>query len=376
MKKWIHQGLLLLLVCGLVSSSYATERKDFKKTIKKEFDLSKNGELEIDNKFGKVDIKTWDKNRVSIEVTVLVRAESQSKAEEIFDRISIHFSNGDNYVRAETDIESKKSNSWWGWNSYNNSNDYEINYDVYMPASADLDLENRHGEAIIAKLDGDAVIDIAHGDLSAAGFGGDLELELAHSEGNIGDVQMLEADIAHSDVRFDKIKEANFDLAHGDIEIEAIDILRLDSRHANFELGKVGELRADNRHDDFEIEYAGTLISEAQHTDFDIEKIGKLVDLDCSHGGASIDYLEAGFQSVNLHGSHTSFRIRVDEDASYQLDAYGSHAGIDYPSDMDVRYEKDKNNSQEVRGFIGNANEKSAKLIKARLSHGNLRLRQ
>jgi len=376
MKKWIHKSLLLLLMCSLVASSYADNRKDYKKTIKKEFDLSKDGELEIDNKFGQVEIKTWDKNSVSIEVTVIVRADSEKEASPIFDRISIHFSNGKDYVKAETEIQSKKSSSWWGWNNYNNSNDYSIDYDVYMPATADLDLTNNHGESIIAKLRGDATIDIAHGDISAEGFEGDLELDIAHSDGNIGDVQKLEADIAHSDIRFRNIKEADFEMAHGDIEIDEIDILRLDSRHANYELGKVGELRVDTRHDDIEIQYVGTIISEAQHTRFEIDKLGRLGDLDCSHGGVSIDYIEPDFQSINLYGSHTNFRIRVDEDASYQLDASGSHAGITYPSDMDIRYEKDKNSSHEVRGFIGNANEKGARMIKARMSHGGLRLRQ
>lgn len=376
MKQWIHKILLLLLVCGLASSSFANNRKDFKKTIKKEFDLSKSGELDIDNKFGKVEIKTWDKNRVSIEVTVIVRADSEKEAEEVFDRISIHFSDGKDYVKAETEIKSKKSSSWFGWGGSYNSNDYAINYDVYMPASADLDLSNHHGESIIAKLKGDASIDIAHGEISAEGFEGNVELDIAHSEGTVGDIHKLTADIQHSDIRFDNIKEADFDMSHGDIEIEDVDILRLDSRHANFELGDVGELRADTRHDDFEIEYVGTIISEAQHTSFDIEKLGKLVDLDCSHGGATIDHIEANFQSVNLYGSHTNFRIRVDEDASYQLDAAGNHTGITYPSDMDVRYEKDKNSDREVKGFVGNANTKGARIIKARLSHGSLRVRQ
>ena len=375
MKQWINKSFFLLIAGSLICFSFTTFKKDFKRTIKKEFDLSKNGELEIDNKFGTVDIKTWNKNQVSIEVTIVVRADTKNEAEDIFDRISIHFSNDRNSVKAETEIASKKSSSWWGWNNYNNSNDYAINYDIYMPEAADLDLNNDHGETLLAKLKGDVAIDIAHGELSAEGFEGELEIDFAHSNGTVGDVRSLKADIAHADIRFGNVKEAEVDAAHADVEIDDISILRLDSRHADIELGEVDELRADTRHDDIEIESVGTLISEAQHTSFKIDHLGKLLDLDCSHGGTSIDHLAAGFQSVNLYGSHHTFRIQVDEDANFQLDASGSHAGISVPSDLNIQYEKDKNSDREIKGFYGNANSKGASMIKARLSHGGLRLR-
>ena len=72
-----------------------------------------------------------------------------------------------------------------------------------------------------------------------------------------------------------------------------------------------------------------------------------------------------------LVGTHANYKIRVADGASYKLDASGQHAGIRYPSDMDITYEKDKSNSQEVKGSKGS----SGGLIKARLTHGGLRVR-
>ena len=80
-----------LLVTGLQAKNHYQE---FTKTIKKEFDITRDGTTNIKNKYGKVDIKTWDKNRVKIDVRIVVNARSEKSAQEVFDRIDIGFSNG------------------------------------------------------------------------------------------------------------------------------------------------------------------------------------------------------------------------------------------------------------------------------------------
>ncbi len=375
MNNFILKGSIFLLLFCLSTTSYANSKKDFKKTINKEFDITKNGTVDLNNRFGQVDILTWDKNKVKIKVTVTVRAESEKESQAVFDRISIHFSNGRDFVTAETEIASNSNNSWWGWGSWNNSSDFSIDYEVYLPKSIELDLENHHGAAIIAAMDGDATVEIAHGELTAEGFGGELDLDMAHSEGKIGFVKLLKADLAHTSVDFEKLGKSIIETGHCNIDIDQIESLRLDSRHTDFEMGSVGTIEAECRHDDFEIESIETIIAEAQHTRYDIERVQKSAKFDFSHGGATIEELATGFQEINLRGAHATYRISVEDDATYQLDAAGSHAGISYPSDMDITYEKDKSSSREVKGRMGNSNSKGIGFIKAQLSHGSLRIR-
>lgn len=370
----IYKGITLLLLFSFVFTANADSRKDYTKTIKKEFSIKKDGAVEIDNKFGKVVINTWEKNSVKIAVTVIVRADSEKEAQPLFERIAINFSNGRDFVKAKTEIEAKKS-GWWGWGGWNNNNDYAINYDVYMPETIELDLTNEHGETIIAQLSGDASVDIAHGNITADGFMGELDLESAHSRGTIIAAKILKADLSHSNIRFKDVEESDLETAHCNIDIDNIKILRLDSRHTNFELGEIDDLRADSRHDDFEIEFINNVYTEGSHTQFDIAKVGKSIDFDFSHGGASIDHLATGFEEVTLHGSHADYRIRVADNATYTLDVQGNHAGIQYPREMDVTYEKDSNSQKEVKGRLGSSNSKGFGLIKAYLSHGGIKVR-
>ena len=370
MKQWIYKPMLILCLIGLLSPfAFANGRKDFTKTIKKEFDISSNGEVGLSNKFGKIEVNTWDKNSVKIAVTIIVKADSEDEAQDVFDRIDIDFSNGSDYVKAETNIQPQRSN-WWGWS--NSHSDFAINYDVFMPRNVKLDLRNKHGDTYIAELSGSAEIDIAHGDLSADGFDGNVDLEMAHSNGTVLSARDLEADLAHSKIRFNKLDDVSIESAHCKIDIGEAKKVRLESRHTNFEIGNIEELRVDSRHGVFEIDFINTIFSEAEHTNFRIEKVGRTADLDCSHGGVSIDHLEKGFEEVLLVGAHTSYKIGLADGVAYQLDASGTHSGISYPMDMDITYEKDKNYVREVKGSKGSG---SKGLIKARLSHGGLRIR-
>ncbi len=372
MKPWIYKHLLLLLLVGLVSTTtYADGREEFTKTIKKEFDIRNDGEVGISNQFGKVEINTWNKDRVKFAIVIQVRTDSESRAQDIFDRIEVDFSNGSDYVKALTEIESQKSSWWGGWNGNNNA-DFSINYEVFVPKTVELDIRNRHGNTYIAEMSGNADLNIAHGNLTADGFSGDLDVEIAHGNGTILKANDLDAEVSHGNMRFKELGNLQLETAHCGIDIGSARNIRLDSRHTNFEIGEIEELRVDSRHDDFEIDAAISIFSESSHSTYEIDRLSNIADFDCQHGGATIDRLEKGFKEVTLSGSHAGFKIRVEDDAAYELDAYGTHAGMRYPTDLDITYEKDKNNVQEIRGSKGSG---TKGVIRARLSHGGLRVR-
>lgn len=51
----------------------APAKQVFTKNIKKEFSVSANGTCEISNMYGIVELKTWDKNRVKVDVLISIK---------------------------------------------------------------------------------------------------------------------------------------------------------------------------------------------------------------------------------------------------------------------------------------------------------------
>ena len=138
----------LLFAVGLLAAG-STTQQEFSKTINKQFDISPDGLVNLSNKYGKIDIKTWDQNRVRISVKIVVDAKDEETAQEVFNRISVNFSNTSSQVTASTEIASKKS-SWWGWG--NDSDDFAINYEVSMPTTGNLDVTAKYCDVYSAAI--------------------------------------------------------------------------------------------------------------------------------------------------------------------------------------------------------------------------------
>lgn len=367
---------LLTSVSMIARASDNQERREFTKVIKKEFDIAKNGTTALYNKYGKVDVKTWDNNRVKVEVTIIVNASSESAAQQVFDRIDINFFNKDNYVKAETIIESGKS-SWWGdWGSSNNRSDYSINYEVYMPTSNNLELANKYGDAYVAPIEGVATVDVKYGNIKMQGVKNDAKITLGYGNGSIINAYNVTADISYSTMTFGTVRDVDITSKYCSQKIvfDKVSNIRSTTKYDTYEIGTVRELRNEGGYDNFRIGTAENVIINSKYTQVNIDKLNKLLDLDMQYGGSSVGNLSKEFTSVNLVGKYTDFKIAVESGANFSLDASTTYAGITYPSDMNVSYEKEKSSSHEVKGHLGKEGGKS--VIVARLSYGGLKVRQ
>ncbi len=180
-------SLLLILFTLWNTVTYAFEKQEFRKQIKKEYAINPKGEVALYNKYGKIEVKTSTNNKVTIDIEIIVNANSEKSAKETFDRINFDFYNDENYVKAMTMIESKVS---WGWN--NNNADYTINYYVNMPKTCRLDLNNKYGDSYISYLDASAKVDVKYGNFKMDGLSENLMVTLGYGNGTVESCKRFE----------------------------------------------------------------------------------------------------------------------------------------------------------------------------------------
>ena len=101
------------------------------KKVSKQFNVSANDLLKIDNSYGNIDITTWDKNIVSIEVLIKTNGDDEDKVRQKLEDIRIEFNQSSSYVSAKTYFSKNENNSWWDilFGNSNNVN-MEVNYIV------------------------------------------------------------------------------------------------------------------------------------------------------------------------------------------------------------------------------------------------------
>ena len=374
MKLQYKLGIALFLLASFCAGLKANDltRREFTKVIKKEYDISKNGTTAIFNKYGKVDIKTWDRNRVKIDVTIIVNAASEDVAQKVFDRIDINFYADANYVKAETSIKPFKK-EWWDWRGVNES-DYTINYEVYMPPTNNLELTNKYGDSYIAPMEGKLSLDVKYGNFKAQAVKNNAKITLGYGSGTLESAQNLMSTISYSKLYLGEVSDAEIMSSYSRLTIEKAANLRTNSKYDNYEVSKLREFRNEGKYDSFKIGQADNVVVIGKYSQVNVGKLLSLLDLNLEYGGAGVLAVSKDFSSINLVGKYTDFKINVESGANFLLDASATYAGIGYPAGLKVEREIEKGTSHEVKGHLGKEDARS-KII-ARLNYGGLKVRQ
>ncbi len=368
MKPLFNAILMACLLFGIPLFAGAATEQDYVKTIKKDFaNVSPTGTTYLSNKYGKVDVKTWAQNQVSITVKITVRATSKSDADDVFDRIKIQFASGSDFVKAYTEIASQSWwSSWWG-----SSTDYSIDYEVFMPPTNRLNLQNKYGNAFVAATESSANVDISYGDMRLERIPGALNVNLAYGKGTVVSCKDMTCGLSYADLRIENSNDLTINSKYSDIVInKALDI-RSTSRYDDYAVSNARDMTVDVQYGSFKADNANQINLVSRYTDVQLGKLASSANLDLSYGNMIISSLSKGFSSVNIKGNYTDVAIDVESGANFKVDAYTSYAGITYPTGTKTTVNNDKGTSREFKGVVGTSSNPSSSII-ARLSYGDL----
>ena len=367
--KLAYKFFALAVVALLWTSAYAVSPEaEYTKTIKKEFSIDPDGMAQFITKYGKLDIKTWEKNRVKIEVNIRVEARNEDAAQDVFDRIRIDFTNSDKLVKAETVVESSSTWKWWG----SSKSDFTVDYEVYLPASLTLDASHRYGDMMLAGFAGRVIVNLKYGNLRMQTLSCDLDLDLSYSNGTIASTRNADIEAAYSNLTVRKVQDVDFTSKYSNVVIETGGKLTAESKYDSYRIGQAESFNNNGSFGNVEIASVSDLSAESRYTDFKIKELRNSAELDLQYGGAKVENILKGFSLIRLNGRYADFKLKVEEGASYQLEATGKYAGILYPSTLQVTYEKEQPTFHEVSGHLGVANARS--VIKASLDYGGLKM--
>src|SRR4030065_580807 len=158
----------LLLLCLLIPLAiFASEKKGKytkNKTISKEFKVSKDATLNVSNKYGNIDIVTWNENKIVVIVKITTNGDDEDKVKKRLEEITVEFDANSSNVSAKTMID-KAAATWNFWGNKNNVT-MEINYLIKMPITNNVNLSNDYGGINLNKLEGKATINCDYGKLN------------------------------------------------------------------------------------------------------------------------------------------------------------------------------------------------------------------
>lgn len=342
--KFIYKITLLFLLVPLISTATTIDKKHEKsRSIKKQYQVNANAKVSIDNRYGNLNITTWDKNYVEIDVKITVKGDDFEAVEDKLASIDVQFENSRSFVYAKTVFE-KEQKSWSFWKKNSNVS-YQINYKIKMPKTNSVDLDNDYGSIFLDNLSGKANINCDYGKIYVG--------ELLANYNTINLDYCSSSTIAY-------LKSGNINVDYSKISIENADNLKVNSDYSTVKIDQVNDVDFNADYGSLAIEEATNVNGNSDYVSMRFGTIKKNLVIDTDYGAISVKRLVKGFENVNIDGQYAGIRINVDSDAVFNFNLDLQYAGFKGEDEKMEFFKKiSKSTKKYYEGKFGKGNSNS-----------------
>ena len=325
---------------------------ELKKSYSKEFPVTHNSTVELSNKYGKIDIKTWNKPSVKVDVMVIVKASDKGNAEDKMSEIAITINKVGENVVCVTDFNSSQK-SWWNslWDFGDNIK-IEINYSVYMPADQRSIIENKYGNINLPDLKAKTSINLKYGNLQAQNIDGDLLMDLSYGKATITSIKNLSATMAYSDLRCTSGgNNAIITSKYSKIYIDQVKSLTTTSKYDDYNIGNANLFTMSGSYNDVKIGTLSVGTFSIKYTGLDINSVSSTLTADVSYGSLTVQNLKTSFKNMTINTSYAP--IKVYGTVPCKVEVSGKYFDANLGSDFILQQKHIDNNSKTFKGYKG-----------------------
>ncbi|HFS67152.1 MAG TPA: hypothetical protein ENK67_02965 [Flavobacteriia bacterium] len=349
---------LILLIPLFGFSNGNLKRQKESKTIEKEFSVKPENLLYISNRFGNVDITTWNENRIVFKITITVEGNDADMVTDKLEEINVEFDQTSNQVSAKTHIGKNKSKSWFSWVfSSNQSINYKINYTVKMPISNDLTIYNDYGSIYLNEINGKTNINCDYGKIVIGSLNNsDNEITTDYSK--------------NSTIEYMKSGTINAD--YSSISVDASKNIILEADYSNSDFENIEKLEYNCDYGKLSVENANNIIGSGDYLSVELGTIFKKLDINSDYGSLRIDKLMKGFQNATINTNYTGVRVGIDKNASCNIEVDIDYGGIKYDEGFIFTKKNTKTTSKHYKGYFNQPNTNAN--LKIEMDFGSLKL--
>jgi hypothetical protein len=334
-----YTNIFILLLISQVAFANVDGKsgEDEVREVKASYKVVSGDQLKLSNKYGDIAIDTWDRNEVSVVITITAWGRNTAAAKENLNRVEIKHEKRGKDITFLTDIQDRNSSN------RNNKSGFEVNYEIKMPKSLKLNLTNKFGDVSIAEHTANLYVKVQHGEFK----GGELISE------------NQEINVSFGEVDIEALGSGELNVRHGECTIGKAQNLKADIQFGAFSIDdKVNNLDLVIRHGSLEIDQVSKLTVESAHGSIDIGTISTSAVIESQHGSVEIDKLKKGFSKLDIESQHGSVEVDLEEGLSGSFEVETYFGGFDYDRDHNVNLQKEikKNNHGVYEGTIGGGN--------------------
>jgi hypothetical protein len=332
-----------LLYYGSVNGQHVTKNIQHKH----EYKIGKTVTVEIENKYGNIDVTNWDKDSVKIIVEISLTAKNQDKLDRLVKYTNVDFIQSSDYISVKTRLGTSKLTTGISVKMDDSfgASDITVKYTVFVPSTANLEIKNSFGDIFLHSRTGLTNIELAHGNLRATVLTNDLKLEATYSKIKIKQAKKLDLKIKHCST----------------VDLKKVDNLKLNSSYSSIEIGEVGELRLESKKDKIDIDKVATLYGSCSLPNVYIEYLSDQINLTSRMVGViEINEVASSFSRVEINTSYSSLVVNFAP-SDFTLKLTHKDTAFTYPTSKGKLNTVDSTTQKHTKITTGNFGKSSTK---------------
>ena len=293
-----------LFLASLAANAQFTETREFVKRFK----IQPETRIDITNKYGKIELNTWDKDSVVIRFKMEINEKKPDKLAKTLDNLDFDISNSQHYLVVRTQVDKNRSQIESEFLKFKETilqtnGSIRIDMTVWLPDNRELRLENKFGDIIMGDYKGETQITLSNGKLKT----GDLS-------------KRSTMNLSFADAMITNLPNARVISNYSDIEIKNSGILRFESKSSTIEIMSAEDLSIDSRRDKFRIRLANKLDATGNFSQFRISELKDKANLRLSYGSLEMEKILTSFNSIYVESRSAEVNLYFNLEAKFNFE--------------------------------------------------------
>ena len=330
----------LFVLTGLNVNAQFTETREFVRR----FSIKPETRIDITNKYGRIELNTWEKDSVVIKFRMEINEKKPVKLEKTLDNLDFDISNSQYYLVVKTQIDKNRSQIESELQKFKETilqtnGSIRIDLTVWLPDNHELRLENKFGDIIMGDYKGETQVILSNGKLKM----GDLPKRSI-------------LNLSFADAEINNMPTGRIVSNYSDIVVKNSGILRLESKSSTIEIINSEDLSIDSRRDKFRIRLADKLDATGNFSQFRITELKDKANLRLTYGSLEMEKIMNSFSNIFIESRSTDVNLYFNPEAKFNFEITETKTDLKLGREMKVEDKEVldlKENKTRHSGYFG-----------------------
>ena len=238
------------------------------KIIEETYAMSNANPLNLDHKYGDININGWEKDSISIVINVEVNHKKKEVADDLLNRIQLSTRMVGELIDISAKLEDQSSSAFSRYFNKANPIDSDkshinIDYTIYLPKNATITISNKFGDVILTDWKGKLKANIQHGDIWLT-----------------NDLTNATVDMKFGKLGSKSIEYGTLVLKNAELDLKNSKNLNISSSGSNIDIEKVNSLEIDSSKDKVKVLNVESIEGILNFSEVQLDTVKETIDLD------------------------------------------------------------------------------------------------